>query len=106
MSTPDGRSSMNGIIPSQTLLSLIASGRITTGAPVGEKQIQPASMDLRLGRRVWRVRASFLPGPHRRVEDRLKDVALHEIDLTQGAVLETGAVYIAELLESLDLGPD
>ena len=97
---------MNGIIPSQTLLSLIASGRITTGAPVGEKQIQPASMDLRLGRRVWRVRASFLPGPHRRVEDRLKDVALHEIDLTQGAVLETGAVYIAELLESLDLGPD
>ena len=78
---------MNGIIPSQTLKSLIAEGRIKTGAAVGEKQIQPASMDLRLGHRVWRVRASFLPGPTRTVKDRLQDVALHEIDLTQGAVV-------------------
>jgi dCTP deaminase len=66
-------------------------------------QIQPASLDLRLGRRCWRMRASFLPGEGRRVADRIDALALHEIDLTKGAVLETGCVYVAEIEERLAL---
>jgi dCTP deaminase len=64
-------------------------------------QIQPASLDLRLGDKAYRVRASFLPGPDRTVQTRLDALALHEIDLTRGAVLETGCVYVAELMEGL-----
>ncbi len=68
--------------------------------------MQPATLDLRLGARCWRVRASFLPGPGRSVADRIKAVAMHELDLERGAVLERGCVYIAELQERLALPAD
>jgi dCTP deaminase len=71
--------------------------------PVDADQIQPASLDLRLAAKAYRVRASFLPGPKLTVADRLRDLALHEIDLTASAVLETGCVYIVKLMESLKL---
>ena len=99
-------SSSSGILPSQSIRALHQAGVIKSEIPLVEGQIQPASLDIRLGRRVWRVRASFLPGPERSVRERLGRIALHEIDLTGGAVLETGAVYIAEILESLDLPND
>ena len=92
-----------GILPSQMIEELVATGRITAAEPVAAGQIQPASIDLRLGRKVYRVRASFLPGRERTVGERLAELSLHEIDITQGAVLETGAVYVAELLEGLAL---
>ena len=65
-----------GILPSQSLEQLMADGSIRLAQPAGAKQIQPASMDVRLGFRVYRVRASFLPGPGQTVADRLRDVAL------------------------------
>ena len=68
-----------------------------------QDQIQPASLDLRLGAEAYRVRASFLPGPKTRVADKLKEIVLHRIDLSEGAVLETGCVYIVPLMESLKL---
>lgn len=74
-------------------------------APLLPDQIQPASLDLRLGQRGWRVRASFLAGRERTVEERLRDFAMHEIDLGPGAVLETGCVYVVELMEGLSLAP-
>jgi len=92
-----------GILPCQTIEELIAREAITSQTPFDRDQVQPASLDLRLGARAWRVRASFLPGLGRRVTERLKDVAMHELDLTRGAVLEKGCVYIAELQESLAL---
>jgi dCTP deaminase len=92
-----------GILPCQTIEDLIAQEAITAQTPFDVDQVQPASLDLRLGARAWRVRASFLPGLGRRVAQRLKDVAMHELDLTKGAVLEKGCVYIAELQESLAL---
>ncbi|MGO4839602.1 2'-deoxycytidine 5'-triphosphate deaminase, partial [Rhizobiaceae sp. 2RAB30] len=69
-------------------------------------QIQPASLDLRLGEKAYRVRASFLPGPGHKVTDKLERLKLHEIDLTSGAVLETGCVYMVPLLETLALPAD
>ncbi|MDI7775443.1 2'-deoxycytidine 5'-triphosphate deaminase [Asticcacaulis sp. EMRT-3] len=93
---------IDGILPMQSLAALIDSGAIRSQTPFDDNQIQPASLDLRLGRRAWRVRASFLPRG-RRVMDRLADVKMHEMDLTHGAVFESGCVYIAELQESLDL---
>lgn len=93
-----------GILPCQAIEDLIAHEAIGSLTPFDSDQVQPASLDLRLGERCWRVRASFLPG-RRRVMDRLPDVAMHLLDLTQGAVLERGCVYIAEVQERLALPP-
>ena len=93
-----------GILPCQAIEGLIAQGAVTASTPFDVDQVQPASLDLRLGARVWRVRASFLPGLGRTVRERIADVAMHEIDLAKGgAVLERGYVYIAELQERLKL---
>ena len=81
-------------------------GRLHAERPLDADQIQPASLDLRLGSKAFRVRASFLPGPSKRVADKLDRLKLHVIDLAEGAVLETGCVYIVPLIESLDLPAD
>ena len=77
-----------GILPSQAIDGLIQAGAIASLTPFDLDQVQPASLDLRLGERAWRVRASFLPGLGRKVTERLPDVAMHQLDLTQGAVFE------------------
>ena len=94
-----------GILPSQAIDALIRHGAIRAATAFDRDQVQPASLDLRLGERAWRVRAAFLPGLGRQVTARLGDVAMHQLDLTQGAVFETGCVYIAELQERLALPP-
>jgi len=92
-----------GILPSQALTALIGHGALSATTPFAPDQVQPASLDLRLGEHAWRVRASFLPGAERKVAQRLSDVAMHRLDLTQGAVLEKGCVYIAQIQEALAL---
>jgi dCTP deaminase len=91
-----------GILPCQSIQALIDQGSILSHGPFDRDQVQPASLDLRLASRCWRVRASFLPGRHT-VAERIAEVAMHELDLSKGAVLERGCVYIAELQESLAL---
>jgi dCTP deaminase len=92
-----------GILPSHVLKRLIRARReVIAAEEVEDAQIQPASIDLRLGPVAWRVRASFLPGPNATVREKLGAVAMHEIDLTQGAVLETHCVYVVPLLESAE----
>ena len=80
--------------------------RLSAARPLDAGQIQPASLDLRLGPVAYRVRASFLPGPRHAVKDKLDRLKLHEVDLAHGAVLETGCVYIVPLMESLALPGD
>jgi dCTP deaminase len=92
-----------GILPSQSIRALIDAGAVSGATPFAPDQVQPASLDLRLGARCWRVRASFLPGRQRTVSERIKDVAMHQLDLAAGAVLERGCVYIVELQERLAL---
>lgn len=92
-----------GILPVQAIRGLIEAGQVKLARPLLPNQLQPASLDLRLGAQAFRVRASFLPGPERPVASKLGDLRLHVIDLTNGAVLETGCVYIVPLLESMAL---
>ena len=100
---PYGRFS-TGILPSHVLKRLIRARReILATEEIADAQIQPASVDLRLGGQAYRVRASFLPGREKRVAEKLDDIAIHEIDLRAGAVLETGCVYVVPLIESLEL---
>lgn len=96
---------MTGVLPSQALRGLIAKGVIAADPDFAPGQIQPASLDLRLGTRAYRVRASFLAGAGRKVADRLADLTMHEVDLSAGAVLEKGCVYLIPLMERLSLPP-
>lgn len=93
----------SGVLADHQLRDLIANGAITATAAIADGQIQPASLDLRLGATAYRVRASFLAGRNRTVTKRLADFQMHTIDLTEGAVLEKGCVYVVPLLESLAL---
>jgi dCTP deaminase len=92
-----------GILPDRMIAALAEDGAIVATKPFADDQIQPASLDLRLGAVAYRVRASFLPGPGATVAKRIEELKLHEIVLSNGAVLETGCVYIVPLLERLAL---
>ncbi|MDB5862376.1 MAG: 2-deoxycytidine 5-triphosphate deaminase, partial [Betaproteobacteria bacterium] len=93
-----------GILPSHELERLVrGSKEIEALEPIEDSQFQPASLDLRLGPIAYRVRASFLPGKDATVAQRLKELAMHEMDITRGGVLERGCVYIVPLLEGLRL---
>ena len=92
-----------GILPAAEISRLTETGIIKLQRAADHDQVQPASLDLRLGAKAYRVRASFLPGPKQTVADRLKGLVLHEMDLSYEAVFETGCVYIVPLMESLAL---
>jgi dCTP deaminase len=94
-----------GLLPAQHLKALIEHSReIRASEPIESDQLQPASLDLRLGARVHRVRASFLPGASATVQEKIDALTMHRFELDDaGAVLEKGCVYIVPLLESLAL---
>ena len=94
-----------GILPSQAIRSLVENKRIASSFSIDDSQIQPASIDLRLGREAYQVRASFLPGKST-IAKKIHDLLIQKIDLTGSAVLEPGSVFIVPLLESLDLPAD
>jgi dCTP deaminase len=100
------KSAKHGILPAQTIRAMIRGGSILPAMEPGPRQIQPASLDLRLGEVAYRVRASFLPALGNDVARRLSELSLHTIDLTHGAVLEMGCVYVVPLLEALSLPPE
>lgn len=93
-----------GILPSQKIKEFINDKTIISiDYPIVEKQIQPASIDLRLGKKAYRVRSSFLPGEENNVSQKIQQFGMHELDLTKGAVFEKGGVYIVPLQENVCL---
>ena len=95
-----------GVLPSQDIKELIRQGAIKSREPLTATQVQPASLDLRLGPVAHRMQASFLPGQKASVRNKLEALAMTTLDLTKPAVLETGCVYLVELLEELRLPAD
>jgi dCTP deaminase len=93
----------SGVLVDSELLELIAGGGIAMQTPVEKGQVQPASMDLRLGAKAYRVQASILPGRGERVEDAIKPLIMYEFSLTRPRLLERGSVYMIRLQESLKL---
>ncbi|WP_455474320.1 2'-deoxycytidine 5'-triphosphate deaminase [Bartonella sp. B30(2025)] len=94
---------ISGILADSDIRALIDNDVLTALWPFDAAQIQPASVDTRLGSKAYRIRASFMPGSDAKVLDKIERLKLHEFDLQNGAVLETGCVYIVPLLESLAL---
>ena len=95
-----------GVLSGQEITELINKNIISSDHKINKDIIQPASIDLRLGLKAWRVPASFLPGKGNLVSDRLKNFAMHEFSLVDGAVLECGCVYIVKILENVSLTDD
>ncbi|HXH85648.1 MAG TPA: 2'-deoxycytidine 5'-triphosphate deaminase, partial [Nitrospira sp.] len=98
-----------GILPYQQIRQLISRGAITGPTAIEDRQIQPASLDLRLGKKAYRLISSFLPELSA-ISSRLNvmdfyqsDLVMYEMDLSGGAILEKGHVYLVPLLESLKL---
>ncbi len=100
------RERKTGILPSQEIRELIANGKIRCATEIPDAQIQPASMDLRLGTVAYRVQASFLPGRSATLRDKIEELKIAEYDLSRPTLLETNAVYVVPLLESLALPRD
>ncbi len=93
-----------GLFARQKIKAMAGRKLIAAAPAIDESQFQPASLDLRLGKEAYRVRASFLPGRGRTVVERLKSLNAERVSLTgEGAVLEKGIVYVAPLIESLAL---
>ena len=97
---------MTGVCPDNHLKKMITRGEITAKPNILCNQIQPASLDLRLGTRAYRIRASFLPGRTHTVMSRLSEFEMHRMDIDKGVVLEKGCVYLVPLMESLALPND
>lgn len=94
-----------GVLPAQSLEALIAAGAVRARLPISAEQIQPSSLDLRLGGQAYRVRASFLATGSATVTTKIDQHRLHTLDLRTSAVLEKGCVYIIPLQEELNLPP-
>ncbi len=103
-SLADLSSAVPGVLPSQLLSEAIGAGWIDAGElRIPPANVQPASLDLRLGERAFRIRCSFLPGD-KQVEEKVKSLVVDELDLRrEGAVLETGRPYLVPLAEALAL---
>ncbi len=94
-----------GILPSQAIRTFLDTGKIISSEPVLDSQIQPASLDLRLGRVAYQVRASFLPGQST-IDSKIRDLLIREINLDDSAVFAPNFVFIVPLVESLALPAD
>jgi len=92
-----------GILPSQEIWELINNQKILSFKAVEEAQVQPASIDLRLGNVAYRVQASFLPGRASTIKSKINDLKLAELDLTKPTLLERGAVFVIPVIEQLAL---
>ena len=95
--------SRTGVLPFQAINNMVREQEVYAKTEITADQIQPASLDLRLGPIAYRVRASFLPGPGHTVLDKVQQLDAYPIDISDGAVLEKGCVYVVPLLESLHL---
>jgi dCTP deaminase len=105
---PDRLPTGEGILPSQEILHFVQTGIIRSSREIQEDQIQPASIDLRLSREAYRVRASFLPGRSSTLLTKATDKGLltGKMDLSEPTLLEPGVIYIIPLMESLALPSD
>lgn len=85
---------------------MIRNGKIRSRVEIADDQIQPASIDLRLGNIAYQVQASFLPNGKSPIGPKIRELQVAEIDLSKPALLEPLKVFIVPLVESLALPPD
>ena len=96
MKSEDMDNAVQGILPASAISAYCDGGQIRLAHPPAADQIQPASLDLRLGEVAYRVRASFLPGKRFTVAERLKELELHRVPLTSGAAAKSALLVLAQ----------
>ena len=105
---PERKPTGEGILPSQEIIDLVETGKVSADDEVTEDQIQPSSLDLRLAHEAYRLRASFLPGKSTTLlnQARANGMLVETIDITNGAILQPNAIYVLPLMERLNLPAD
>ncbi len=103
----DSSRPMSGILVSQDLRELVATGAIRSLYPIAPEQVQPSSLDLRLGAKLWQLQCSFLPGATG-IAAKIGRLAIDEVRLNPETptVLRHDGVYLAEVEEVLELPAD
>ena len=91
-----------GVIPSHMIETMVASGQILVLSRCKTTKCSPHRL-ICVWTTAYRVRASFLAGQTATVAERLREFEMHRIDLSEGAVLEKGCVYLVPLMEGLNL---
>src|SRR6266404_3346840 len=107
---PGRQPAYTGILPYQAIREMVISREIGVSEifqSIEDDQIQPASIDLRLGEFAYPVDTSFLPGRGVDVLEKMRqldaDFEKFRISLRNGAVLEKGRVDVVPLLETIKL---
>jgi dCTP deaminase len=95
-----------GVLTDTDLAALLAAGAIKTATPLEAGQIQPSSLDLRLGGHAYRIQASVLPMVGETVEQVIAPLVMYDFSLNETRLLERGAVYMIPLQEGLNLPPE
>ena len=94
----------SGYLPCQLIEMALREGIIHSQVPIEASQVQPVSLDLRLGTKAYRIQCSFLP-ENESVETKLKEVTLYDFEIANGGILEKNAIYLIPLMEELNLPP-
>ncbi len=99
-----GSQRTEGVFAIQHLRRALGAGWIAAESEVPSANLQPASLDLRLGSAAMRLRCSFLPNNYSVAERAQELIDGEPIDLSgEGAILDKGRPYLVRLQESLDL---
>lgn len=94
-----------GALPCQIIEQFIQGGHIRARTPVPPGNVQPASLDLRLGSRAHRVRAAFVPLADETIEAALEAYSVETLNLEEGVELLVDRTYVAEIAEEFHLPP-
>ena len=98
---------INGVLPCQHIEEMLQKGQVQTDISLKENQIQPASLDVRTGKRAYRLRTSFLPKQGEPIAEALEELSLYDFALTnKGSILEVGCTYLVPVQETLNLPAD
>ena len=92
-----------GVLPDVLLREAIRLGWVSSEEEIPSTNVQPASIDLRLGGVAYRLRSSFLPGKRPVLQSLNEHQIGPEILLSNGAVLEKNRPYLIPLKERMDL---
>ena len=89
----------------EQIKTLIKSGQIYSNKSINKNQIQPASLDLTLSDKCYRIKASFIPN-NIKISNLIKELSLSRVNLNINTLLEKNCIYLCELNEKLKLPKD
>ena len=80
------------------IIELINKKNIVSSEIINSLQLQPASLDLTLSSKCYRIKASFIPN-ERSISNIISELLLAKIDLKDEFLLEKNCIYLCDISE-------